>query len=229
MKKIYDEYCQIPILGFNSGKYDVTFIISHMLKFPISNFIATSSYMKLMYRKWSFLDCRNYVPPGINLSKFAEMWGVSNEKEIMCYTQLNCEAKLDYPELPPIETFDNALTGKKCSIEDYQIAQNNWNKWNCKLFKDYLIKYCEIDVDIMMQAVTNYRKVYLEENQIELLNYVSLSQTAYTTFLKKYHNKQQYPLFTISNEKVYNIINKNIYSGNCQVFKKYAKVGENNI
>ena len=31
MKKIYDEYCQILILGFNSGKYDMTFIISHML------------------------------------------------------------------------------------------------------------------------------------------------------------------------------------------------------
>jgi len=52
------------------------------------------------------------------------------------------------------------------------------------------MKYCEIDVNIMMQAITNYRKVYLEENEIELLNYVSLPQTAYTTFLKKYHNKQ---------------------------------------
>ena len=48
----------------------------------------------------------------------------------------------------------------------------------------HLKKYCEIDVNIMMQAISNYRKVYLEENEIELLNYVSLPQTAYTTFLK---------------------------------------------
>jgi len=42
--------------------------------------------MKLMYGNWSFLDCRNYVPTGINLLKFAEMWGVQDQKEIMCYT-----------------------------------------------------------------------------------------------------------------------------------------------
>jgi len=51
------------------------------------------------------------------------------------------------------------------------------------------MKYCEIDVNIIMQAIANYRKVYLKENEIKLLNYISLPQTAYTTFLKKYHNK----------------------------------------
>jgi len=48
--------------------------------------------MKLMYGNWSFLDCRNYVPTGINLSKFAKMWGVQDQKEIMYYTWFNNEA-----------------------------------------------------------------------------------------------------------------------------------------
>ena len=63
----------------------------------------------------------------------------------------------------------------------------------------------------MIQTVTNYWKVYLEENQIKLLNYVFLPQITYTTFLKKYHNKQQHSLYTIPNERVYNIINKSIW------------------
>lgn len=93
LSQIYKEYSQIPIVGFNSGKYDMTFIISYMLKHSISNFISKgNSYMKLMYGNWSFLDCRNYVPTGINLSKFAKMWGVQDQKEIMYYTWFNNEA-----------------------------------------------------------------------------------------------------------------------------------------
>jgi len=65
----------------------MTFIISYILKNKITNFISKSnSYIKLMYSKWSFLNCKNYVLLGINLSKFAKMWRVQNQKEIMCYT-----------------------------------------------------------------------------------------------------------------------------------------------
>ena len=57
------------------------------MKNKITNFISKSnSYIKLMYSKWSFLNCKNYVLLGINLSKFAKMWRVQNQKEIMCYT-----------------------------------------------------------------------------------------------------------------------------------------------
>jgi len=42
--KIIKDFCKIPILGFNSGKYDMTFIIQHMINplFPIGNIITKS-------------------------------------------------------------------------------------------------------------------------------------------------------------------------------------------
>ncbi|PRP73011.1 hypothetical protein PROFUN_17055, partial [Planoprotostelium fungivorum] len=47
---IMKEYLSIPIQGFNSGKYDLTFIITHMQKYDISPPITkTNSYMKLEY------------------------------------------------------------------------------------------------------------------------------------------------------------------------------------
>ena len=72
---------QIPILGFNSGKYDMTFIISHMKDQKIRNLITkASSYMKLTYGRWNFLDVRNFALAGTNLNRFANMWGVKNQK-----------------------------------------------------------------------------------------------------------------------------------------------------
>ena len=230
MCKLYKEYLQIPIIGFNSGKYDMTFVISHMLKYDIANLITKSgSYMKLMYGSWCFLDCRNYVPPGINLSRFAHMWGVSDQKEIMCYDWLDSIEKLDCPQLPPREAFHNKLHNQECNKSDYLQAQQNWIKWKCSSIKDYIMNYCRIDVEIMMMALKNYRQVYLEENKIELLNHVSLPQTAYTTFLKCYHSATLYPLYTITDCNSYYIISNSIFGGNCQVFNKHAKIGENNV
>jgi hypothetical protein len=61
---IMKEYLSIPILGYNSGKYDLTFIITHMQKYDISPPITkTNSYMKLEYGAYAFLDAHNYVPP----------------------------------------------------------------------------------------------------------------------------------------------------------------------
>ena len=66
------EGISIPILGYNSGKYDLTFIITHMQKYDISPPITkTNSYMKLEYGAYAFLDAHNYVPPTTNLRNLA--------------------------------------------------------------------------------------------------------------------------------------------------------------
>ena len=63
IKIIINEFCQIPILGFNSGKYDLTFLTKHMLNKEITNLITkSSSYLKLKYGNWMFLDVRNFIP-----------------------------------------------------------------------------------------------------------------------------------------------------------------------
>ena len=44
LSQIYKEYLQILIVGFNSGKYDITFIISYML-----NIQSVTLYQKVIH------------------------------------------------------------------------------------------------------------------------------------------------------------------------------------
>jgi len=115
---IIKDFCKIPILGFNSGKYDMTFIIQHMINplFPIGNIITKSKgYMKLGYKDYEFLDVHNYVPPNVNLNLFRKMWGVKDiEKGIFPYEWFDSKEKLNVPELPPIEAFHNRLKNEAC-------------------------------------------------------------------------------------------------------------------
>ena len=77
LRQLYNEIPKIPIFGFNSGKYDMTFIVQHFTKYPIKNLITKSnSYMKLTYGNWNFINMHNFVPPDFNLNRYAPMWGV---------------------------------------------------------------------------------------------------------------------------------------------------------
>ncbi|PRP73084.1 hypothetical protein PROFUN_16825 [Planoprotostelium fungivorum] len=123
------EYLSIPILGFNSGKYDLTFIITHMQKYDISPPITkTNSYMKLEYGAYAFLDAHNYVPPTTNLEKFGIMWGVKDiQKELSPYEWFDSLDKLSETSLPPIECFYNKLRNTLPTETEYQHAVKKYD------------------------------------------------------------------------------------------------------
>lgn len=93
-------------------------------------------------------------------------------------------------------------------------------------FKDYLTNYCENDVNILIGALQQYRNAMLRDINLELLNYITISQISYKNALKNYL-PPKVELYTISNENTYNLIKDSIYGGNFQVFEHYAKIGEN--
>jgi len=218
----------IPILGFNSGRCDLTFIVKHMNKLYISDVISKGpSYLKVNYGRnsypyptWSFIDARNYVPPNVNLDSFAKMMGVKDiQKEIFPYEWLDSVDKLNEPSLPPIECFYNRLKNSDCDPADYEHAQQVWKEKGFRTMKDYMMYYCRLDVDIMMQGIANFRKNLWDESKLELLNYMSISQISITNCLKNYIHVE---LYTIPDEHCYRVINNSVYGGGCQVFEHYG-------
>ena len=61
---------------------------------------------------------------------------------------------------------------------------------------------------------------------MELLVHISLPQLTWQCFLRNYLS-DNYPLYQIPDERTFELINKSIHGGNCQVFIRHAKVGVN--
>src|SRR5689334_20084859 len=61
---------QVPVLGFNSGKYDLNLVKTHLFKHFEGAVAAKkgSSYMFVAPDEFKFLDLCNYLAPGFSLS-----------------------------------------------------------------------------------------------------------------------------------------------------------------
>ena len=124
-------YCrQIPVLGFNSAKYDLNLVKSYLIPWlradvdpdkkeekediDINVIKKGSMYTQIGARRFKFLDISNYLAGGVSYSAFLEAYKIPESKTYFPYEWFDHPSKLDYPCLPPM----------KASIQ-------NWNKGMC--------------------------------------------------------------------------------------------------
>ena len=83
----------------------------------------------------------NYVWDDFHLS--GEILNQSKKYDLLCqkgvypYDWMDNAEKLDLPSLPPQTCFDNSLRKEKCCDEDYKRAQEVWQVFGFKSFRDY--------------------------------------------------------------------------------------------
>lgn len=83
----YKKWCgQVPVLGFNSGKYDINMIkeyfVKHMTEQAGEIFVAKkeNSYMFLTTDQFKFLDVKYYLAPGLSFAKWCEANNCEEQK-----------------------------------------------------------------------------------------------------------------------------------------------------
>ena len=75
---------QIPVIGFNSGKYDLNMVKEYFVKEIGYNkddkcnedVFAANDYMFLTTSKFKFLDVKNYIGDGISYDAWLSQWVV---------------------------------------------------------------------------------------------------------------------------------------------------------
>ena len=107
----------LPILGLNSGSYDLCLIKSRLAKhlnldrkeekpFVIKR---NNRYMQIENSKFKFLDISNYLAPGCSYSKFLKMFDVAESKSFFAYEYLSHESVLRETTLPSYDSFFSSL------------------------------------------------------------------------------------------------------------------------
>ena len=235
---------EIPILGFNSGMYDINLNIKEFIQelekrrdksTKITAIKNGNSYKALILKnKYKFLDICQYIPPNYNLDKYIKAFNPNGlRKSIFPYEFLDSFEKLNYPiQEITRRDFYSTLKNQGITDDDWFEFKENIKKYNWTTLLDLLRYYNNLDVKPFLEAVINQRKFFYDLNIDMFKDGFSLPSLAEKimfsyefkefndTFIKekiKRNNKTK--VFDNVNEKLLGYIKQDKQRGNFDLFK----------
>ena len=119
LKERLETYCsQLPILGFNSSKYDLNLIkqklASHLnLINEKDRFVVKKVCVHCKHKiHTKFLDITNFVAPGYSYEKFLKAYEATKRKGFFPYEYVTSVDQLHEVELVPMDAFYSSLKGR---------------------------------------------------------------------------------------------------------------------
>ena len=109
---------------------------------------------------------------------------VLRRKGVFPYTYFSSLQILDDTSLPSRDDFKNDLTNEECSEEDYAHAHRAWREFRCSTFKDYLLRYLELDVRLLSDVFEEFRHMSLQQDGLEPVHFVSLPGLSFMSAFK---------------------------------------------
>lgn len=185
-KKDLEYMCsQVPLLGFNSSRYDINLIKKHMFSViagDIKKTIKNAGYACISTKTLKILDICNYVPAGTTLDGYLTTYlgGCKCEdkihclcgkgKGLFCYDYLDSFERLNETQLPPKQAFDSKKKGTVASDEDYERLMFIWDHYKMKTLKDLLIWYNNLDVVPFIDAIIAQRQPFRDNYCLDMLS-----------------------------------------------------------
>ena len=161
---------ELPILGFNSGKYDINAaknpFFAHLVKYEQVKFVIkrNNNHMCLKTLHLKFLDITNYLAPGFSYQQLLKAYECTQTKGNFLYECVDSLEELNFPTLPPPETFHSMLSNTDITDEQYSYCQCVWNDNNMETFSDFLIWYNNLDVVPFLEAIDKMSDFWKERN-----------------------------------------------------------------
>ena len=156
-----EEWCdQVPVLRFNSGRYDVNLIREHFaecLSDTTGKVRVAKNGNKIMFlltQGFRFLDIINYLAPGVSYEKWTKAYKCTAAKSWFPYEWFDSHRKLEYPGLP------NYPAWYSCLKEEYTLKLSEWmpckhlfKEKGMRTFADWLRYYNNLDVVPGLEAL----------------------------------------------------------------------------
>ena len=153
---------------------DKTFkiVFKDSLKFMSSSLEALVNNLP----KDAFKNLLNYFTP-----KQAE---ILKQKGFYPYEYMDSEEKFNDTKLPPREAFYSKLSGKGITEKDYKHAEDVWNSFKMKTFKEYHELYNITDVLLLADVFENFRDLCLKIYGLDPVYYFTAPGLAWDACLK---------------------------------------------
>ncbi|KAG3230529.1 hypothetical protein PI124_g24373 [Phytophthora idaei] len=174
--KLKQQLDQVPVFGFNSGRYDINLIKKDLFAVigtdNIKSVIKNPSYMCIATSDMKMLDISNYVPAGTSYDKYLTTYlgGCKCDDKTRCvcglgkglfpYEYITAFNVLSQTTIPPKSAFDSKLRGTSITDDDYERVKFVWQYYEMKSIKDLLIWYNNLDVVPFIKAIKAQRELF---------------------------------------------------------------------
>ena len=239
----------LPVVGFNSQKYDINVIKAHLVRAildehendddedvagassPFSFIIKKDNKMSCIETtRLRFLDVCNFIAPGFSYAKYLKAYGCEGQKGFFPYEWVDSLSALDYPGLPPIGAFSSSFRNTTMAADDYAFCWGVWKERKMRVFEDFLVWYNNLDVQPMLEALENQSSVYARKGIDMLKDAVSLPGLAVLwKFKHAVPTNNGLRLPAKADATLYEKVRKNIIGGPSIVFHRYHEVGVTRI
>ena len=225
---------RVPVIGFNSGRYDLNLIKRDFHSFftqnnpdEITTIKRGNQYIAVYTEHLIFLDVFNYLSPGYTYANYLKAFVGDTEKGIFPYGWMDGTRKLKRKSLPPHHCFYNNLTCKNITKEEYKSCQEVWKEKKMVTFRDYLIHYNNLDVAPFVRAINTHATFFNERNVDMFKDGVSLPGLTLKFLFQ--NNTTPYVLFCQRDKDIHTLLRQNLVGGPSIIFHRRHLKGETKI
>ena len=189
---------QVPVFGFNSGRYDINMIKEYFVEnltslSDVNVAKKENSYMFLSTPNFKFLDIKSYLAPGLSYDAWCRAYGCELQKLSFPYEWFDSFKKLNHIGPVKYEEFYSSLKGGiTISQEEYKNFCDEFHKRGCVTMKDWLKEYNLADVEPFIEALEKTREQYYPDEIDLLKDAVSIPGISMTYVLNKALKRKKY-------------------------------------
>ena len=224
---------QLPVIGFNSGKYDLNMIKRSFVPLLIHNNAAVikrqNTYMCLYTDKLKFLDVTQYLAPGVSYDKYLKAYGCELQKGHFPYEYMDDLHKLEDRALPPQAAFFSHLKNEAISNDDYARCQAVWRDNGMETLREYLIWYNNRDVTPFLDAISKQFAFYRDRDIDMFKDGISVPGLSLLHLFNDLPNDTFFTIFNQTNSDLHKLVKDNIVGGPAIIFHRYHEKGVTKI
>ena len=220
---------QLPVIGFNSGKYDLNVVKKFFVPLLIHNNAAVikrqNTFMCFSTTNLKFLDVTQYLAPGVSYDKYLKAYGCELQKGQFPYEYMDGIGKLADRALPPQAAFYSQLKSEEISDADYARCQAVWHDNQMTTMRDYLIWYNNRDVTPFLEAIAKQFTFYCDRGIDMFKDGISVPGLSLLHLFNDLPNDTNFVTFNQTNSDLHELVKDNIVGGPAIIFHRYHEKG----
>ena len=242
-EKLIQQLCswlhQLPVIGFNSGHYDLNAIKIFFVPLLIRSSAAErascfvikkqNNFMCLTTDKFKFVEICNYLAPGFSYAKYLAAYGCAQQKGHFPYEYMDDLRKLDDQALPTQTAFFSQLKNEGISDTDYAACQAVWRDNRMTTMRDYLIWYNNRDVEPFLEAIAKQATFYHDRHIDMFKDGISVPSLSLLYLFNGLPPDTNFVTFNRTNSDLHQLVKDNIVGGPAFIFHRYHEKGVTRI